>query len=100
MAKRKKPDELELDSEDVELIMGEDIEKLTFLLQNAFCAHCTKRTTTVTNYRIFLNDLDDLIFRGECIRCQKPVARYIETGENKEYAAIARHIRRVREDFL
>jgi GH35 family endo-1,4-beta-xylanase len=44
---------------------------------------------------VYLNNLEDLIFKGKCMIWGSPVARYIETGENPESAAMAKHIREV-----
>ena len=87
--------EIEINLEDVELIMGETIQFLSNCIENCFCRNCNPSLTTITNYRFFLNELEDIILKGECIKCSSPVARYIETGENKESAEIAKHIREI-----
>jgi len=97
--RKKNQGDIEINIEDVEIIMGKDFDKLDILLDNVFCGHCTEHTTTIENYKIFLNDIDDLIFQGQCKRCHNQVARYIETGENKSEAEIARHIRTIKKEF-
>ncbi|WP_378410655.1 hypothetical protein [Rhodocytophaga aerolata] len=87
--------EIEITLEDVELIMGENIHFLNKYIENCFCRNCNPSLTTITNYRFFLNDLEDIILKGDCIKCSSPVARYIETGENKESAGMAKHIREI-----
>jgi L-rhamnose mutarotase len=95
----KKPDEVEIDIEDVELIMDNDFSKLHIYLDSAYCGICEKHSTTIEDYTIYLNNLNDLIFQGKCIRCKNPVVRYIETGEDEEKAKIAKHIRAIKKDF-
>jgi len=87
--------EIEINLEDVELIMGENIHFLNKCIENCFCRNCNPSLTTITNYRFYLNELEDIILKGECIKCSSPVARYIETGENKESAGMAKHIREI-----
>lgn len=94
---RRKDDKgmIELASEDVELIMGENVKFLDDCLTTIFCRQCSPKPTQITNYKVYLNNLEDLIFKGECVVCGSPVARYIETGENPESAGMAKHIREV-----
>ncbi len=86
---------IELESGDVELIMGENIKFLDDCLTTIFCRRCSPNPTQITNYKVYLNNLEDLIFKGECLVCGSPVSRYIETGENPESAGMARHIREI-----
>lgn len=37
------------------------------------------------DYKIAVNDLNDVIFMGKCAVCGDAVNRYTETGENEEY---------------
>ncbi|MDQ0965933.1 DNA polymerase II large subunit [Flavobacterium sp. W4I14] len=48
--------------------------------------------STITNYKPYLNKLNDIILKGFCLKCGGPVNRYIETGENIQSAAVAMHI--------
>lgn len=82
--------------EDIELIMGDRFSFFTEILDNCFCANCEKHQTSITNYKAYLNNLQDLILKGECIKCGGPVGRYIETGENKESVETAKHIRSIK----
>ncbi|MCC6834342.1 MAG: hypothetical protein IT213_05085 [Cytophagales bacterium] len=99
--RKREPGEIEIQMEDVEIIMGNDIIHLGRLLNNSiYCPHCRNGYTgAIDNYRIYLNKLDDIIFEGQCTKCKNRVARYIETGETKSKAEIARHIRTVKKEF-
>jgi hypothetical protein len=95
MAHRKQQADIKIDLEDVQLIMGKDFYRFGGLVDNVFCGKCTEHVTTVVNYEIYLDDLNDIVLKGKCKRCDKPVARVIETGENKDEADVAKHIKMV-----
>jgi hypothetical protein len=100
-ARKREPEEIEIHLEDVEIIMGEHIIHLDRLLNSGiYCSNCQNGYTgAIENYKIYLNTLDDIIFVGECTKCKNRVARYIETGETKSNAEIARHIRTIKKEF-
>lgn len=87
--------ELQISQEDVALIMGDDYHFLDKCIRNCFCSTCLDRVTTITRYTIYLTSSKDILLRGECFRCARPVARLIETGENPSSAAVATHIETV-----
>ena len=93
MAHRKQQPDIKIDVDDVQLIMGSDFYRFGGLVSNVYCSTCPEHETTIINYEIFLNDMNDIILQGKCKRCGEPVARYIETGENKNEADVAKHIR-------
>lgn len=99
--RKREPGEIEIDMEDVEIIMGNDITHLDKILNNGiYCRECENSYTgAIENYKIYLNKLDDIIFRGQCTKCKNRVGRYIETGETKLKAEIARHIRAIKKEF-
>jgi len=86
--------EIKIENYDVELIMLDRYEHLSFLLSNSYCVAC-KDMTTVINYTPYLNRLNDIIFKGFCINCGGPANRYVEIGENPESAEVAKHIKNV-----
>jgi len=92
MKKKEKP-EIEIDLDDIKMIMQNDFVHFSKILENCFCAKCPKSVTTIINYKAYLNDLDDIILRGNCITCGHEVARYIETGEQLDSAKRAKQIR-------
>lgn len=76
-------------NEDLQFIYGDDyslfVEKI---LPNCFCGVCYKKIgepTTITNYQISIDDLNNVILQGFCGECKGKVGRYVETGEVKEY---------------
>ena len=93
----KKPtsQEIEITLDDIEIIMGDSYEFFPRIVENCFCARCQEPVTTIVMYRSYLNYLQDIILKGQCARCGNQVARYIETGENKESAGVAKHIRKI-----
>lgn len=95
--KRKYPDTIEINLEDIELIMGDSFSFFPTILNNCFCAKCENHQTSIINYKAFLNNLQDISLKGECKRCGQQVGRYIETGESKESAEAANHIRKIKE---
>lgn len=90
--------EIHISLEDVQLIMGKEYSRLDIFLSNVFCANCSDNTT-IENYSIFLDDTNDVIFDGQCVKCKQPVARYIETGEGVSSREIAEHIRVIKKMY-
>lgn len=86
--------EIEIEDYDIEIIMLDQYKHLNIILENSYCSTC-KKTSTITNYKSYLNKLNDIILRGFCLNCGGPVNRYIETGENIQSAAVAEHIKNV-----
>lgn len=86
--------EIEIEDYDIEIIMLEQYEHLNIILESSYCTAC-KKVSTITNYKPYLNKLNDIILRGFCIKCGGPVNRYIETGENIQSAEVAKHIKNV-----
>lgn len=80
--------EIEITLKDVEFIMGDNFKHFPELERNAFCPRCGgslgNNVTEIIDYKIFLNELNDIILEGKCKKCGEPVSRYIETGEDEE----------------
>ena len=60
------------------------------ILHNCLC-HTCKTQTTIVEFKIVVNDLNDIILKGHCATCGDTVNRYTETGENEDY------VRRIKE---
>ena len=88
-------EELEISAEDLAMIMGKKYDQISEIVNTCFCANCTERKTSIVKYKLFLNRLDDVVLKGRCVKCNTPVNRYIETGENQDMACVAQHIRMV-----
>lgn len=93
--RKNRQNEVEIQLEDVELVMGRDYARLHIFLNSVFCTQCSNQTS-IEDYRIFLDDTHDLIFEGHCVACKNGVSRYIETGESFSTAGVAWHIREVK----
>lgn len=94
MAKRNKND-LKITQEDLKKIYGRDCEFFQKkILNNCYCGNCKgPYNATITDYEIFLNDLNDILLRGKCKICGGPVGRYVETGEVPIYAEAIKKVR-------
>lgn len=100
MTKKNGKNEIKLTNEDLVFIYGDDYPKfLEIFITNCFCNFCqppAKYNSTIVDYEIFLNDLDDVILRGFCAVCKNPVGRYLETGE---VAIFEKRIKSVRKRY-
>jgi hypothetical protein len=58
------------------------------LTKNVFCSHCQgsigNKVTEIVNFKIFLENSNDIVLKGQCKACNGPVGRFIETGEDPE----------------
>lgn len=96
MVYRKKP--IKITEEDLKFIYGDDYDFFQEkILPNCHCGKCSKEgrdsMVTITNYDIFINDLNDVLLEGVCSVCGGRVGRYSETGEVKEYVPRVKKIR-------
>ncbi len=83
MSKEKK-----ITAEQLKFIYSDDYDFfVNKILSNCFCPKCpnSEYSSTIVDYEIFLNDLNDIILKGSCAKCQGPIGRYLETGEVLEY---------------
>jgi hypothetical protein len=96
---KQKPDEIEIDIEDVKIILGDKFDELDLFLGTTFCGDCPVHNTTIENYKIYLDKLDDLVFVGQCVKCKGQVIRVVETGETKGTAEVARHIKTIQKEY-
>lgn len=70
------------------------------ILENVYCANCSSSYgSVITDFRIFLNDLNDVILEGFCKNCDHPVARYVETGEVEKYLEPIKKIKKILEEL-
>ena len=57
-------------------------------MPNCFCGVCYKKNeepTTIINYQISIDYLNNAILQGFCNECKGKVGRYVEIGEIAEY---------------
>jgi|SRR3989344_2771225 len=87
--------QIKITKEDLVAIHGEEyhfFEKK--IIPNCFCAKCnTSYISTIINYEVFLNDLNDIILKGFCAKCGSQINRYLETGEVEKYQEAIRKIK-------
>lgn len=91
-----KKKEIEITKEDIKLILNDDFaffeEKI---VPNCYCSNCkSPYNSTITNYTIYLNDLNDVILKGFCEKCGNPINRYMEIGEVDKYQKAVTKVRR------
>lgn len=79
--------EQEIIKEQLIEIIGSDWKNYQKIFDNCHCSKCDKKgySSTIVDYKIFINDLNDVILRGRCAKCGSPLNRYSETGEVEEY---------------
>lgn len=78
--------EIEISRKQLTDIIGEDWPSFQKILNNCYCASCRDSySSVIVKYRIFINDLNDAIFRGECKKCGSSLNRYTEIGEVPKY---------------
>lgn len=53
------------------------------IIPNCLCHTCGK-VVTIVDFKIVVNDLNDVILKGKCAVCGDAVNRYTETGEDEE----------------
>jgi len=71
-----------ISKEDVAFIMGKSYKYFAPILQGAYCNTCkSTHTSTITDFKLFLSDTNDVIIDGFCDKCQTHLLRRVETGE-------------------
>lgn len=88
--------EIGINEEDLKFIHGNDYELFKQrIIPNCYCAKCNSHyQSTIVNYKIFLNDLNDITLEGFCEKCGNPMNRYVETGEVEKYQERIEEIKR------
>jgi hypothetical protein len=78
---------LKITEKDLEFIYGKDYELFkNKIIPNCYCSKCDSNyCSKIVDYKIFLNDLNDVTLEGSCSDCGSKIARYVETGEVEEY---------------
>lgn len=75
--------QIKITPKELKEIFGDDYDFFQKeLVTDCFCSNCPPpHSSIITNYEIFLNDLNDVVLKGFCTNCGSPIARYLETGE-------------------
>jgi RNase P subunit RPR2 len=92
MAKQKT--EVRISLADVKYIYGTSLGNFKRTVKSMFCMVCkAPYNSELTNFKILLNDLNDLELEGHCKECGNKIGRYIETGEVEQYVSRIETIR-------
>lgn len=75
--------EIQITKAQLQIILGKNCKHFAEkILPNCLCNKCYC-VIEIVDYKIFLNDLNDLILKGRCTLCGTRINRYIEIGEDK-----------------
>ena len=91
------PKDIELNQWEFQLVMEDSWNDRDIFINNFFC-DCKSPNRQLVDYKIYLNDINDIILRGNCSGCKTIAARYIETGENVKSIEAADRIRKIKMD--
>ena len=95
-----KRNEIKIDLDDIQVIFGGEMDHFNTILKSVYCTKCGgSYDKTIVNYTAYLNNLNDIVLKGECQTCSGKVGRYLETGESKERFAAADHVRNIKKNF-
>jgi len=89
------PKDIELNQWEFQLVMGEAWKDRNIFIESIFC-DCKAQNKKLIDFKVYLNDLNDVILNGWCSGCKTIASRYIETGENKESFEAAQRIRKMK----
>ena len=75
--------EVQITEDDLKFIVEDNFDQIVDLARNnSFCSRCRgKNKVQMIDYKLILNDLNDVIFQGKCKSCNGRIARYVEIGE-------------------
>jgi hypothetical protein len=79
--------EIPISEEDLKFIIEDEFQQIVDLAKYySFCSSCDgKNKIEMVDYKLMLNDLDDIVFQGKCKTCSGRMTRYIETGEQARF---------------
>jgi len=86
---------IELNEWEFRQVMAELWDIRLRYLDNVFCS-CSGKPVSIVNFKIYLNNLNDLVLKGSCSNCGHKVGRYIETGEMGSCSLAAKRIRELK----
>lgn len=89
------PGEKEITRFEMMRVFDGDEEWVGTLEESIFCM-CPAPVKRLIAYKVFVNDLNDLVMRGLCSACNTIAARYVETGEEPEKVKRIRAVLRER----
>ena len=90
---------IELQPEDLEILMADNIQQLSRVLEDCFCTKCSTSRPMADGYSVYLDALNDVMLVGDCTVCGATLQRHLELGENKETSAVANHLRYIKQHY-
>ncbi len=93
--KERKQNNIQIPIDDLKFILGKEWEEFeNKITTHCYCGRCkSDYVSTITNYTVTFNDLNDIVLKGFCKRCNSPIGRYVETGEVKKYINSIKELR-------
>lgn len=89
------PGETEISRFELVRVFDGDEVWVRTLEESIFCM-CPAPVKRLIQYKVFVNDLNDLVMRGLCSGCNIIAARYVETGEDPEKVERIKAVQRER----
>jgi hypothetical protein len=89
--------QIKISLQDLRTILGGDFHMFeTETLSNCWCYKCDakKGKSKIVKFRVFLNNVNDVVLRGFCGGCGSRVDRYVETSEVRKYIKIINRLRK------
>lgn len=90
------PNDIELNDFELRLVLDESWQHIDLFLKSIFCT-CTAENKKLVDYKAYLNNLNDVVLKGNCNGCMNIAARYLETGDNLNSKAAAERIRAMKQ---
>lgn len=86
---------IKITEEDLRFIVGERFAVIEDMAKhNSFCLKCIdKLDFEMTRHTIYLNELNDVIFKGYCSSCEGDLSRYIEIGEDRDLLMKTKYVK-------
>lgn len=77
---------MKITKEQLKYILSEDCEVFEEkILANCFCGNCLgEECARMVDWQASLDNFNDVVLRGKCAECGRPICRVLETGEREE----------------
>ena len=79
--------EIQITEDELKFIVEDEFAQIVNLARNnSFCSICHgKNKVEMIDYKLKLNNLNDVIFQGKCKSCNGRIVRYVEIGEQIKF---------------
>lgn len=87
VVKDKRQNNIEIPLRDLKVIIGDEWGIFEDkIIGNCYCGRCDSNyDSTIVNFTITLNDINDIVLKGFCKKCGSSIGRYVETGEVEKH---------------